>query len=735
MRIASLVMASMLIGALPASRLSAQSLDPHLRVDQLGYTPLAAKVAILREPVIGHDAPAPYTPGSRLEVRRVADGSVAWSGTATPWNGGAVHAQSGDRVWWVDFSALTEVGSFALVDVDRGRSSAEFRIAEDVFAPALRAAQRMFYYQRCGTPKATPHAEPAWSDGVCHLGAEQDIDCRSVLDPSPGSTRDLRGGWHDAGDYNKYTNFADDPVHALLSAYRANPAYWPDDLGIPESGNGTPDLLDAIRWEIDWLLRMQEPDGSVLHKVSVVDFDAASPPSADTAPRRYGPPTASATVSACGVFAHAAVVFAARSEPTSQAFAATLEAAALAAWDWLERNPTLIPSSYDNAGFQSADAEDPPYEQDMNRLRAAVWLYALTGDAVYQAWVDGNWTSSHLSQWTWASPYELGLHEAMLAYGDLPGATAAVADAIRGLFAASVTGGAHLAEVTSSTDAYRAPLADQDYVWGSNGVKSSRALLFVLLNRYGLEPQSADVATAAAEGYLHYLHGVNPPGIAFITQLDEAEGSATETYHAWFDDGTIWDSSITSLYGPAPGYVTGGANPNYVPDPAYSGPPLEPPLNQPIQKSYRDWNTSWPENSWEITECSLGYQAPYLALLAAHTLAPAPRLGLQVDALSSGASAQWSIVGGQPGDLAAVLWAVAPGRIAVRFPGWALDLGLAAPPLGGVLFAGVLDPTGSLGATLRRVPPTLSGSALWFQATQADDIAPVQSAPLVRVVR
>src|SRR6185436_9077260 len=109
-----------------------------------------------------------------------------------------------------------------------------------------------------------------------------------------------------------------------------------------------PDLLDQAKWELDWMLRMQLPDGSVLHKVSVTDFSAGSPPSADTAPRRYAPPTASATISACGAFAHGARVFRTLADPAMRAYAGRLEQAALAAWAWLVANPGAIPSSYDN---------------------------------------------------------------------------------------------------------------------------------------------------------------------------------------------------------------------------------------------------------------------------------------------------------------------------------------------------------------------------------------------------
>ena len=67
---------------------------------------------------------------------------------------------------------------------------------------------------------------------------------------------------------------------------------------------------------------------------------------------------------------------------------------------------------------------------------------------------------------------------------------------------------------------------------------------------------------------------------------------------------------MNSTYGPAPGFVTGG------PNQFYSYPQLSPPANQPIMKSYLDFNDSWPESSWEITEPAIYYQGTFIRLLA-----------------------------------------------------------------------------------------------------------------------
>jgi hypothetical protein len=103
-----------------------------------------------------------------------------------------------------------------------------------------------------------------------------------------------------------------------------------------------------------------------------------------------------------------------------------------------------------------------------------------------------------------------------------------------------------------------------------------------------------------------------------------------EFYHGWFADGSSrWDRVGTSTYGPPPGFLTGGPNPQYDWDgccPSGCGTAENnarcgttrpsPPYGQPTQKSYLDFNTSWPLNSWSVTENSDGYQVAYIRLLS-----------------------------------------------------------------------------------------------------------------------
>lgn len=583
-----------------------------IAIDQFGYLPVMVKVAVISSPQQGFNAGETYTPGSTLEVRRWDTNQVVFSGPAAAWMNGAVHDQSGDRVWWFDFSALTCPGTYYVYDPASDKRSYVFEIRQDVYREVIRQAARMFYYQRCGVAKQPPSADARWADAPCHIRSTQDVKCRLVTAQNDASTeRDLSGGWHDAGDYNKYTSFTTGTLSDLLFAYQFNPAVWGDDFDIPESGNGIPDLLDEIKWELDWLLKMQNSNGSVLSKVSVTQFQAASPASADTAPRYYGAASTSSTLSAARAFAHAAIVF----QPFNATYADKLRTAALAAWQWAEASPNVI---FSNTGFSSADPEVDNYSRSMYKLSAAVFLYALTQEDRFKTYVESNYTSLHAMQWTYWFSYESAFQDALLYYTTLPGVSSSVISAVRASKQTAIGHSEFYGAWANLTDAYRAYLKNDDYVWGSNQVKSQVGMVLLSQAIYNLDPGNAMNYRAAGAGYLHYLHGVNPLTMVQLTRMYDygAERSANEMYHSWFGDGTLFDNALTSLYGPPPGYVMGGANKNYLPDAQYNGPPISPPLNQPAQKAYKDWNTSWPENSWQITEPAIYYQAAYLKLLA-----------------------------------------------------------------------------------------------------------------------
>lgn len=613
---ASLLSLSLLLILLTASSQASAAppgtVTDRIMIDQFGYLPGMVKVAVISDPQQGFNADESYSPGTKLEIRNRDSNQIVFSGPVVAWKSGVVHDQSGDKIWWFDFSALTCPGAYYVYDPATDRRSFAFEIRPNVYSEVLRHAARMFYYQRCGVAKQTPLADARWVDVPCHLHSAQDLKCRLISAQNDAATeRDLSGGWHDAGDYNKYTNFTTGTLSDLLFAYQFNPAVWGDDFGIPESGNGIPDILDEVKWELDWLLKMQNSDGSVLSKVSVTQFQATSPPSADAAPRYYGAASTSSTLSAAMSFAHAAAIF----NSHNPVYATTLRNAALSAWQWSEASPNVI---FTNAGFASANPEVDDYGRSMYKLCAAVYLYALTGEGRFKTYVESNYTSLHALQWTYWFSYESTFQDAVLYYTTLPGISSSVAGAIRTSKQNAVGGNEFYGAYAGATDAYRAYLKDADYVWGSNQVKCQVGMVLLSQAIYGLDPPNAANYQAAGAGYLHYLHGVNPLGLVHLTRMYDYGGDrcANEMYHSWFGDGTVFDNALTSPAGPPPGFMMGGADKYFAPDGQYKGPVLSPPMNQPVQKAYKDWNTSWPENSWQITEPAIYYQAAYLKLLA-----------------------------------------------------------------------------------------------------------------------
>ncbi|MBW2453462.1 MAG: glycoside hydrolase family 9 protein, partial [Deltaproteobacteria bacterium] len=357
-----------------------------------------------------------------------------------------------------------------------------------------------------------------------------------------------------------------------------------------------------------------------------------SPPSAATGQSLYGTASTSATLSTAAAFALGAKVLGGVSG--LGAYASDLETRAIQAYAWADANPAVLFYNNDgNSGTQGLGAgqqETDDYGRQTTKIEAAVYLFALTDQASYRSHVDQNYAAVHLIDWSYAYPFEGDQQSMLLYYAALPGATATVADDIRSTYLSAMAGTDNFAALDGDVDPYFAHLAD--YTWGSNSTKSHQGSMYLDLVAYAVSGADAAAARAAAERYVHYLHGVNPLGLVYLSNMGSlgAEKSVTQFYHAWFTHGSeLWDSTDESTYGPAPGFLTGGPNPSYGIDgccPASCGSTennavcssesLEPPLNQPEQKSYKDFNTSWPLNSWEVTENSNGYQVAYIRLLS-----------------------------------------------------------------------------------------------------------------------
>ncbi|MDR1729706.1 MAG: glycoside hydrolase family 9 protein [Prevotellaceae bacterium] len=606
-----------------------QAISRFILTDQFGYRPNTEKTAVIKDPVIGFDSNESFTPGATYRVVNASTEEAVYEGTPSLFNHGTTDEASGDKIWWFDFSSVTEPGEYYVLDAENNVKSHSFLISEDIYNDLLKYAVRTFFYQRAGHEKPAQYAGVDWTDGASHVGRLQDKNCRFYNRRNDASTElDLHGGWYDAGDYNKYTSWTCNYIVTMMQAYLENPDIWRDDYNIPESGNGIPDLLDEAKWGLDWVLRMQQQDGSVL---CVMELGHASPPSAATGQSLYGPATASASWSAAKAFAISYKVY--KEIEGMSEYAEQLKTAAIKAWNWAEQNPDVMFFNKDilAAGEQEIEKPDPSnaYAYDGRsalRIAAALYLYEMTGESSYHTVFTNNYQKLQIFLWGndaqhyWASDYFM-----LFDYLGLDSGDPAVKNNITTAFKIAFNKSGNYAGMLGK-DGYRSFV--KAYDWGSNGHKSNYGSILYLLK--SLEPEKDELYLAAAEDYLHYIHGANPFGMVFLSNMNKlgASNSVTEFYHSWFTHGSSkWDKVTAFTPGPAPGFLTGGPSIEYLWDgccPNGCGSNQnnavctseEIPVGQPHAKMYKDFNTSWPLNSWIITENSNGYQLAYIRLLS-----------------------------------------------------------------------------------------------------------------------
>ena len=603
-------------------KLTGQNTSQFIIIDQFGYLPDSRKIAVIKDPHVGYDSLESFMPGKKYSLVDAKTGRKVFTARITSWQKGAIDKSSGDRIWHFDFSPVIQPGQFYVLDNKKNLRSYEFNISEDVYNEVLKHAVRTFYYQRAGFKKDAKYAGEDWSDDASHLGHLQDKNCRSFFDKDNHETeKDVSGGWYDAGDYNKYTSWTANYVVELIRAYLENPEAWTDDYNIPESGNGIPDLLDEVKWGLDHLLRLQQKDGSVL---SIVGESHASPPSAAKGPSFYGPPNTSATLNTAAAFAISSKVY--RLLKLDK-YADTLQKRALNAWNWAEANPNVLFNNnhrdYNSVGLGAGRMEISDYGRKMVKIEAACFLFEITGDIKFRDWFDENWMNARM--------VDTDEQDALLYYTTLGNGTKSIQEQIRSIYRHTIINGEdNLPAHIKSKDPYFSHI--RNYYWGSNSTKSSQGNMFYNIIYYNIDNTLNKAAKDAALTYLHYIHGVNPLNMVYLSNMYSfgGENCVNEFYHSWFCNGSEkWDRVGQSVYGPAPGYLTGGANPRYNWDRCCPNgcngeannkmcvsESISPPRDQPDQKSYKDFNTGWPLNSWEVTENSCSYQVHYIRLLS-----------------------------------------------------------------------------------------------------------------------
>lgn len=488
--------------------------EENIRLNQLGFYPVGPKTAVVVSPqtwyfsIMSPDLKKTYYTGELTALK--------------PWK------PSGEEVKIADFSNFTLEGTY-VVYVSGVGVSYPFSIKSKIHETVAKGLIKAFYYQRASTSLPAQYAG-SWQRDGGHFDERVSVHYSAASDPSKEGARttgqvfSAPKGWYDAGDYGKYVVNAGITTYQLLVLYQLFPAYFDTlDLNIPESDNALPDLLDEIKWEMDWLLKMQDPaDGGVYHKLTGANFIGELMPANAEEPRYFIGKGSAATFDFAAICALASRIY----RQFLPSFADSCLDAAKYAWTWGSEHP-------DSAFNNPPDIVTGAYSDNKigdEHFWAGMELFLATEDSVY---------------FNGAKPYSKGYGvPSWPGVGLLGNYSMALSGDSLAKERVLSTANAVIARV--NTHPYRTTVENGDFYWGSNGVVANYgmcALVAYLL--------SNDIKYL--EGSIHsldYLLGRNATGYSFITGFGSRP--AMRPHHR--------PSIADPVSNPVPGFLVGGPN-------------------------------------------------------------------------------------------------------------------------------------------------------------------------------
>ena len=354
-------------------------------------------------------------------------------------------------------------------------------------------------------------------------------------------------------------------------------------------------ILAEVRWQLDWLLRMQVPDGIPLAGMAFhrVHGTAWSPlpgfAHEDPTQRVLHRPSTSATLHLAATTAQAARRWA-RIDP---AYAGRLLAAARTAYAAAVRHPDLVAPD-DHARFGGGPYGDDDPGDDF--YWAAVELWLTTGEPDFAEAVGE-------SPWHGREPsYDDGFDYDRVALPAMIDLATSNAESTLGEPAVAVVlDHAERLLKLQQGQAWGQPYAPTDgWGWGSNGRLLNNAVVLIAADQITGDRRYADAAIEATD----YLFGRNALGQSYVTGwgVDYSRHQRTRQFGRDLDP---------RLPPPPPGALAGGANSRPSPDFDYDDrllglPPQCCYLDEPASEVTNDICIRW--------NAPLVYVATYLAL-------------------------------------------------------------------------------------------------------------------------
>ncbi len=265
-----------------------------VHVNLVGYAPASPVKAADLYLWLGDGGARDYQSfeGAKVWLRHVRTGTNTPVGSVSFWKDQAPEAQGYDLtaspVWNVDFPAANDTGTYRLA-VEGVGASRDFRIAPTIYTEPFQVAIKGFFYMRIGQDSAdgirpVPR-RPLWIPGRSPSNTKVVLTMLHPYHPdwqafsSAGDPWDRKdewapyakagnpenpravGGHSDALDWDRHLGHVAIIYDMLLGHILTGGATSDDNVGIAESGNGVPDLLDEARNEVDFWLNLRDGSG------------------------------------------------------------------------------------------------------------------------------------------------------------------------------------------------------------------------------------------------------------------------------------------------------------------------------------------------------------------------------------------------------------------------------------------------------------------------------------------
>ena len=387
----------------------------------------------------------------------------------------------------IDFTEITIPGTY-VIRCDSAES-VPFMIGEDVYRNLEKDITRFYYLQRCGQ-ELSEQIAGKFAHKSCHDTPARVYGTDKFLE--------VNGGWHDAGDYGRYIVAAAVTLAALFYGIQEKPEF----AGLnPDLASGPmPDLLQEIRYELEWMLKMQEKEtGKVYHKVSCAGFCGFIMPEEEREELVICPPSLTATADFAACMAMAVAFY----KPYDEAFAKQLEDAARKAYDVMKE--IQVPGGFMNPeGVVTGSYEDKIEKDEL--YWAAAELYKAFGDRKYRDDFESYVNQEVLHGYGWEDVGSFGNLAYLSAEFDTD-------EELRNKIKASMVAFANEKLEKANKSGFGVAFDENEYIWGSNMYAAENGS-----HLYGAYVLTGDEKYLdAAREQVHYILGKNACGKCFVT--------------------------------------------------------------------------------------------------------------------------------------------------------------------------------------------------------------------------